>query len=216
MNVFFDCEFSRLPQEGEPKLISIGCKADDGRRSFYAELSNWEPSDCSKFVTENVLPLLSGGDCRMTDVECARKLTSWVESLSDGEVIFISDNPAIDWPLVEKLFSCLGGWPNNLRRICGAINFIGFEHPTRQQIFDDALVRYWKPPLMARNRHHALFDAGSLVFAWWHAQAPVMANDEFEALMKNLSKNAMEDGDIGFNYWSGIQSDLRSLRIGIC
>ncbi len=170
MDLFFDCEFTKLPgsSEGYPGLISIGCAAEDGR-SFYAELTNtWQPGNCSQFVLDTVLPLLSGGDCRMADAQCALRLKSWIEELTDEEVILRSDNPAVDWPWLEELFQFFGCWPKNLRRRCGVISF---ESEDYQQIYDAALEEYWRNPLVAARRHHALVDANSLAFAWSHVQA---------------------------------------------
>jgi len=47
-SVFFDTEFTKFRTvDDEPKLISIGLVAEDGRE-FYAELlDTWDISDCS-------------------------------------------------------------------------------------------------------------------------------------------------------------------------
>lgn len=169
MDVFFDCEFTKLPgsPEGYPGLISVGCVAEDGIRTFYAEISNtWQPGNCSQFVLETVLPLLQGGEWRMTDAQCALHLKYWIEELTDEEVILRSDNPAIDWPWVEELFQFFGCWPKNLRRKCGAI---AFETEEQQESFDAALLEYWAEPFNAMHRHHSLFDARSLAYAWQSA-----------------------------------------------
>lgn len=60
MLIFFDTEFSGLILD--PKLISIGMIAEDGERTFYAELSDtYLASACEPFVLEAVLPHLQGG-----------------------------------------------------------------------------------------------------------------------------------------------------------
>ncbi|MDP1872049.1 MAG: hypothetical protein Q8K61_10550 [Gallionella sp.] len=60
MLIFFDTEFTELGID--PKLISIGLISEDGTREFYAELSDtYQPTDCSAFVHEAVLPHLQGG-----------------------------------------------------------------------------------------------------------------------------------------------------------
>lgn len=211
MDVFFDCEFTKLPyaRDGYPGLISICCASEDGRRTFYAELTNtWQRGNCSQFVLDNVLPLLSGGDCQMTDAQCALNLKSWIEDLTD-EVILRSDNPGIDWPWVKELFDFFGCWPKNLRRSCGSIYF---DDEAQQNVYQVALEMYWQTPLMAAHRHHALYDANSLVFAWWHAHAREMSEEAFLDLMKNLSLNSLEDGDIGCTYWSNLMSNLKRER----
>lgn len=166
VNLFFDCEFTKLPgsPEGYPGLISIGCVAEDGR-TFYAELNNtWQPGNCSQFVLETVLPLLQGGEWRMTDAQCALRLKYWIEELTDEEVILRSDNPAIDWPWVEELFQFFGCWPKNLRRKCGAI---AFETEGQQESFDAAHLKYWAEAFESGlRRHHALDDAEANRCAW--------------------------------------------------
>lgn len=158
MNVMFDTEFTIL-QGGT--LISIGCVAQD-EREFYAELSDtWHPANCSAFVVETVLPLLNGGECRMSEAELAMRLKDWIESLTDKEVILRSDYPGIDWPWVEQLFTFYGCWPKNLRRKCGTIYF---NHDYQINRYQAALADYWKANIT--RQHHALVDAKSLLFAW--------------------------------------------------
>jgi len=61
MCIFFDTEFTDLGVD--PRLISIGLVAEDGERTFYAELSDTnEPKDCGEFARLAVLPQLEGGD----------------------------------------------------------------------------------------------------------------------------------------------------------
>jgi hypothetical protein len=211
-NIFFDCEFTKLPSslEGYPGLISIGCKAEDGRQSFYAELTDtWQLGNCSDFVLKNVVPLLGDSRSQMTEADCASRLRNWIEALP-GEVTMRSDNPSIDWPWTEHLFQFFGCWPKNLRRKCGAI---AFESEGQQEIFDVALLKYWAEPFNAMHRHHALFDANSLVFSWWYANALIMSDSHFSDLVSNLNKNGVEDGDIGYRYWTDIADDLKDMRM---
>ncbi len=89
MDVFFDTEFTTSEMLiGYPALISIGCVAEDGRE-FYAELiDTWQPGNCSQFVLETVLPLLQGGDFRMTEAQCAARFREWIEGLTDHYLYF--------------------------------------------------------------------------------------------------------------------------------
>lgn len=165
MNVFFDTEFTHLRDaRRKPKLISIGCVAQDGRE-FYAEpLDTWQPSDCSDFVVQTVLPLLQGGDCRINECKLAVRLKEWVEGLTDKKVIFRSDAPSYDWQFLEYLFTFYGCWPKNLRRECGTIYF---NHDHQINRYQDALAEYWKTH--AARQHHALVDARCQLFAWKQA-----------------------------------------------
>lgn len=60
MRIFLDTEFTDLVGVvHDPALISIGLVTEDGRSSFYVELTNNYTEDvCSYFVIQNVLPLL--------------------------------------------------------------------------------------------------------------------------------------------------------------
>lgn len=162
MDVFFDTEFSSLDAAAD--LISIGCVAQDGRE-IYAELTDtWQSVDCSEFVVQTVLPLLDGGDCRMSRYELAYHLKAWIEGLSDKEVIFRSDVPGIDWPFIEQIFDAHECWPQNLRRKCGSITFA--DHRQHQRYLA-GLQNFWKDNIS--KQHHALVDARSLRFAWKYA-----------------------------------------------
>lgn len=161
MNVFYDCEFNSLQKDknGHRYLISIGCVAQTGQ-TFYAELTDtWDEHLCSLFTIETVLPLLQGGDYRMGVSELIVRLKTWIEGLTDKEIIFRSDAPDLDWPFVQEIFS--SGWPTNLRKKCGAISF---EDHRQFHRFNLALVDYWKT--YSARQHHALTDAQSLHYAW--------------------------------------------------
>lgn len=97
----------------------------------------------------------------MTEAELAVRLKEWVENLTEKEVIFRSDNPLIDWPWVEYIFTFYGCWPKNLRRKCGTIYF---NHDYQINRYQDELKDYWKKH--GARQHHALEDARSLHHAW--------------------------------------------------
>ena len=162
MNVFFDTEFTGLHtiQKG---LISIGCITTDGRE-FYAELTDtWDDHLCSMFTLNTVLPLLEGGEYRMGVSELAVRLKSWIEEITDKEVIFHSDSPTFDWAFIEEIFN-YNGWPKNLRRKC---ELICFEEYSQRHRYGAALGSFWEDN--AARQHHALVDARSMLFAWKYA-----------------------------------------------
>lgn len=88
-HVFLDCEFTNFDQ---PKLISIALVTEDGKHSFYAELTDtYKYADCSEFVIENVLPLLDAKEysppeanvnstvhAKMTFVQCSEYMKRWM------------------------------------------------------------------------------------------------------------------------------------------
>lgn len=160
MNVFFDSEFSTLDEKGIRRLISIGCVAQNGQE-FYSETDTWNEGLCSDFVIKNVLPLLNGGECRMTEAQLAVRLKEWIEGLTDQQVILRSDCPGVDWPWIEQLFTFYGFWPKNLRPKCGTIYF---EEHRQHHRYLAGLQSFWKDNIA--KQHHALIDARSLAFAW--------------------------------------------------
>ena len=162
MYVLFDTEFTTIEKNiGFPALISIGCISQDGR-TFYAELSDtWHQGICSHFVVAHVLPLLEGGIYAMTEAQLAINLKEWIEGLTEREVTLRTDAPRYDWPWVEQLFTFYGCWPKNLRRKCGTVYF---NHDYQEKRYMEHLEAYWKE--YAAQRHHALVDAKSVLFAW--------------------------------------------------
>lgn len=162
MNVFLDTEFTRFTDaKHEAKLISLACVAQDGRE-FYAELGDtWQISDCSNFVVQTVLPLLQGGECRITEAELAVRLKAWIEELTEKEVVFRSDHPSYDWPFIDYIFTFYECWPKNLRRKPGNIYF---DHDYQVIRYQNAFKEFWSTH--ATRQHHALVDAQSLLYAW--------------------------------------------------
>jgi hypothetical protein len=163
IDVFFDTEFTNINPHAIPGLISIGCVSVDGRE-FYAELTDtWNEGMCSSFVIETVLPLLDGGDRRMTVEQLAARLKEWIEGLGDDEVVLRSDARDWDWRFIQAIFDGYG-WPANLCRKCEAINF---ENSNHLHGFKVGQMNYWKTN--KAHQHHALVDARSMHFAWKYA-----------------------------------------------
>ena len=63
MIVYFDTEFTSLDFSltFEMKLISAGFVAENGQEFYFELLDNYQKSDCSGFVIDNVLPHLNNG-----------------------------------------------------------------------------------------------------------------------------------------------------------
>ncbi len=100
MKLFLDTEFTDLVPDA--KLISIAL-VDDNENYFYAELTDsYTYEDCSPFVHNYVLPLLRGGDYKMTTSECALKMANWIESRIDPCRV-ITDAPSWDLPYLDRL-----------------------------------------------------------------------------------------------------------------
>ena len=155
MNVFFDTEFTELGVD--PKLISIGLVSEDGNRTFYAELDDtYELSDTSDFVRLAVLPLLEGGNKRMSMARLAIRLRHWVEGF-EQPVMLVTDSLAWDWPWIHEIFC--DRWPENLTRrplLLKDSTLVNYES------FVDATEEAFK----TLRRHHALDDAQANRLGW--------------------------------------------------
>ena len=157
--VFFDTEFTNFKVFGKPKLISIGLVADDGQE-FYAELMDtYELGDCSNFVIENILPLLTGGKVRMMKEQLANRLALWVSALGN-DCFFQCDSIIHDWSFVLELFNENNCWPTNLQRECRGVEM---QTNSQEKRYIRAMNEYWAKP--GNSRHHALSDARAMLYA---------------------------------------------------
>jgi len=163
INIFFDCEFTKLltPLDTEPdELISIGCISECGKR-FYAEnaITLARPEIFSEFVVETVVPLLDGGEYLMSYSEIARQLRIYIESFNDGSEVpnvkLWSDAPYFDWRHVQHMFD-FHGWPVNLVRKPIHLMFPSTIQTTRFKAAVEDAFRTFQPALRC---HHALDDA---------------------------------------------------------
>lgn len=150
MNIYFDCEFTKLitPIDPEPaELISIGCVSDTNE-TFYAENETTisRPEIFFDFVIEVVAPLLEGGDYLMPYSAIAAKLKTWIEGFGE-EVRLLSDAPVYDFPYVDHMFEVYG-WPSNLIKQPRQLWHARFSNNV-DEIFRTKGYR----------RHHALDDA---------------------------------------------------------
>lgn len=144
--IFFDTEFTELGID--PRLISIGLVAEDGERSFYAELSDtYEDRHCSDFVREAVLPHLEGGSVRLDMATLAQRLGPWLEGFGEP-VKLVTDSLSWDWPWIQEIFYPDGTWPKN---VDGKPEVL-----IQSQAFNVAVENAFAGGL---QRHHSLDDA---------------------------------------------------------
>jgi hypothetical protein len=158
MRIFFDTEFSDTGMN--PRLISIGLVDETGARTFYAELSDTYSIDqCSDFVRETVLPLLEGGEARMTLDQLTVRLGDWLDDFNEP-ITLATDSLSWDWPWIQRIFAIPGAWPPNLEShpLLLTMNYLDdlekFE-AAKEQGFKDGL-----------RRHHALDDAKANRLGW--------------------------------------------------
>lgn len=157
MLIFFDTEFSDLCID--PRLISIGLIAEDGERTFYAELSDtYQPKQCGEFTRLAVLPLLEGGDKVLSMHELTLRLGNWLEDFG-GPVTLATDSLSWDWPWIQEIFHIEGTWPANLD---GKPKILLFDADPGEK-FNNALEQAFAGGL---RRHHALDDAKANRLGW--------------------------------------------------
>lgn len=168
INVFLDCEFTNFDQ---PKLISIALVTEDGKQSFYAELTDtYSQSDCSEFVIQHVLPLLdakefslpeTGGysnvHAKMTFAQCSEYLSRWFDYLDDKVVVF-NDAPHYDFTLLTEVL--YDHWPAQLRKKCHQIASRTIEG---QERYEKTTEEEFKKGF---RQHHALDDAKVMILAY--------------------------------------------------
>ena len=158
LRIFFDTEFTGLIVDQQ--LISIGLVAEDGERTFYAELSDtWRPADVSDFARAAVLPQLEGGAARMTMRELGEQLTAWLVAFGKP-VKLATDSLAWDWPWIQEVFYEMDAWPENLdgKPLLLTMNYLpGYDQfcSAVEQAFAEGL-----------RRHHALDDAKANRLGW--------------------------------------------------
>ena len=115
--IFFDTEFTGLHQN--TTLVSIGLVSDEGER-FYAELTDYDETQCDDWITKNVLDhlLLSGNtelekeleeDALTTTVignrdDVRAELLTWFDGFGD-DIQFVSDVCHYDMVLLCELIA---------------------------------------------------------------------------------------------------------------
>jgi hypothetical protein len=156
--IFFDTEFTDLGLD--PRLISIGLISEDGRE-FYAELYYvYEILTYSSFVQESVLPHLTGGDSRISMDTLTLRLGDWLESF-EQPITLSTDSISWDWPLILKMFSLPGTWPENVAGMpVNLYDLIG------SPFFERSVEQAFQNNVPQLRRHHALDDAKANRLAW--------------------------------------------------
>lgn len=178
MKIFFDTEFTGLHKD--TTLISIGM-VDEVGRCFYGEFTDYDVSQVSVWIEENVLSNLMLKDRGMMerlknafkdggyDVTMVRggravvfsELRHWLDKYD--EIQFVSDVCHYDFVLLIDLFGTAFDLPNNICASCHDINqdiasYYGVSEHTafdinRDEIVDERfLSKYF-------SKHNSLYDA---------------------------------------------------------
>lgn len=120
MDLFMKAKFTGLQQN--TTLLSLGLVAEDGR-SFYAEFTDYDESQCDGWLYDNVFPKLELKDNCFTDIlGCVNvrhntrfitaELEEWLEQFEN--VVIWSDCGSHDWVLFCELFGGALRIPKNV------------------------------------------------------------------------------------------------------
>lgn len=158
MHVFFDTEFTELGID--PRLISIGLIAEDGRE-FYAELSDtYTIEDCGDFARMAVIPKLAGAEARMSLAELGDHLYTWLTAFREP-ITLATDSLSWDWPWIQEIFYDRA-WPENVAKSPAILG----------QTLDFARAVESAVTTHRLRRHHALDDAKANRLAWIATTGP--------------------------------------------
>jgi hypothetical protein len=161
MRIFLDTEFTGL--HAKTTLISIGLVADSGE-TFYAELNDYDKSQCDDWINENVISNLRLGNIEMTKTNAGNfevmgntskvrfDLELWLMKFNKVEIW--SDCLAYDWVLFNNIFCHAFNIPKN-------VYYIPFDLCTLLKIkgVDPDISREEFAGMNSENKHNALFDA---------------------------------------------------------
>lgn len=175
--IFFDTEFTGLHKN--TTLISIGLVTDDGEK-FYAELTDYDESQCNDWIEENVLNhlILSGneelaaalGDDPMATTvlgckaDVRHELLEWLRNLGD-DIQFVSDVCHYDMVLlVDLLADSALELPEFINPYCHDVNrdisvLIDANEQAAFNYSREQLLEEKRAVLPIGQKHNALYDA---------------------------------------------------------
>lgn len=165
MKIFFDTEFTGLHKN--TSLISLGM-IDENDRTFYAEFTDYDKSQCDDWIQKNVINNLIN-DSNKIDYESndwfvigdkdfvKTMLTKWLKQYAVVELV--SDCCHYDMVLFIDIFGGAFDLPKNVNPACHDINQDIAEHYciSEAQAFD--MSREKIADIIQGNKHNALYDA---------------------------------------------------------
>ena len=185
MKIFFDTEFTGLHKN--TTLISIGL-VDENGRTFYAEFSDYDESQCDEWIKENVIkhlkwsiegPLEDFSNIYVNDWEAygTKKyiktvLADWLSKYEEVELV--SDCCHYDMVLFVDIFGSAWTIPAVVNPVCHNINQDIAEYfdiserkafdKSREEIIKTHNEENWYNPSYKKieiegDKHNALYDA---------------------------------------------------------
>lgn len=178
MKIFFDTEFTGLHKD--TTLISIGL-VDENGRTFYAEFSDYDESQCDDWIHKNVIKHLKwskegpvedfvnfSGDLKYCEVYGCKEyikevLHDWLSQYDEVELV--SDCCHYDMVLFIDIFGGAFDIPSNVNPVCHDINQDLAKRfmVTEREAFDvsrEALLKaYVESNIIEGDKHNSLYDA---------------------------------------------------------
>jgi len=170
MHIFFDTEFTGLHQN--TTLISIGLISEDGK-SFYAEFSDYDRSQCDEWINENILANLSKNVNELSSIadinvdgdkeEIKNELLKWMSQFDIIE--WVADVCHYDFMLlINLLYGEALNMPSD--RFCAACHDINQDIASYYKISEieafnmsrEAIVIDFNDNI-GGTKHNALYDA---------------------------------------------------------
>lgn len=170
MKIFFDTEFTGLHKD--TTLISIGL-VDENGRTFYAEFSDYDKSQCNEWIRENVIKHLYLGKYEHTSFLnenttvfgskdfIKNKLEKWLSKYEEVELV--SDCCHYDMVLFVDIFGSAFDIPYNVNPTCHDINqdIAKYFKISERKAFDlsrEDIIEHWNIKIEG-DKHNALYDA---------------------------------------------------------
>lgn len=169
MKVFFDTEFTGLHKN--TSLISLGM-VDESGRTFYAEFTDYDKSQCDDWIQKNVINNLIN-DSNKIDYESdnwvvigdkdfiCTMLKKWLKDYDSVQLV--SDVCHYDMVLFIDIFGTAFDLPSNVSPSCHDINqdIADYMDITEKEAFDVNRERFLGCYIsdIKGNKHNALYDA---------------------------------------------------------
>ena len=174
MKIFFDTEFTGLHKD--TTLISIGL-IDENGRTFYGEFSDYDDSQCDKWIRNNVIKHLKWsieGPCENFTNICENSwevfgnkeyiktvLHDWLSKYDTVELV--SDVCHYDMVLFIDIFGGAFDIPSNVNPACHDINqdIADYLHISETEAFDksrEEIIEYYEVKIEG-DKHNSLYDA---------------------------------------------------------
>ena len=191
MRIFFDTEFTGLHKN--TTLISIGLVAENGDR-FYGEVTDYDESQCSPWITEHVLnnTILGGNENLANELgkndktlvvlgnskDVSNELKEWLTQYSDGPIRFVSDVCHYDMVLlIDLVWGNALNMPANINPYCrdiagDIVRVMGIEERKAFDLSREQFLSDRKIALPNGQKHNSLYDAEVIKAIFDYLNAP--------------------------------------------